>query len=70
MTKLPPAVFPFGTEEKKIAKKIVINDTKLYVPVKPLSTQEDTKQLQHLILAFERAIKWNKYQLKLSKLRN
>ena len=36
-------------------------DTKLYVPVVTLSTQENTKFLQQLKSCFKRVIKWNKY---------
>ena len=39
----------------------VINDTKLYVPVVTLSTQENTKFLQQLKSGFKRVINWNKY---------
>ena len=38
-----------------------ITDTKLYVPVVTLSTQENTKFLQQLKSGFKRAINWNKY---------
>ena len=38
-----------------------INDTKLYVPVVTLSTQENTKLLQQLKSIFKRVINWNKY---------
>ena len=38
-----------------------ITDTKLYVPVVTLSTQEDTKFLQQLKSGFKRVINWNKY---------
>ena len=38
-----------------------ITDTKLYVPVVPLSTQENTKFLQQLKSGFKRVINWNKY---------
>ena len=38
-----------------------ITDTKLYVPVVILSTQENTKFLQQLKSRFKRAINWNKY---------
>ena len=38
-----------------------ITDTKLYVPVVKLSTQENTKFLQELKSDFKRAINWNKY---------
>ena len=38
-----------------------ISDTKLYVPVVTLSTQENTKFLQQLKSGFKRVINWNKY---------
>ena len=38
-----------------------ITDTKLYVPVVTLSTQENTKLLQQLKSRFKRVINWNKY---------
>ena len=38
-----------------------INDTKFYVPVVTLSTQENTKFLQQLKSGFKRVINWNKY---------
>ena len=38
-----------------------ITDTKLYVPVVTLSTQENTKSLQQLKSGFKRVINWNKY---------
>ena len=36
-------------------------DTKLYVPVVTLSTQENTKLLQQLKSSFKKVINWNKY---------
>ena len=38
-----------------------ITDTKLYVPVVTLSTQENSKFLQQLKSGFKRVINWNKY---------
>ena len=38
-----------------------ITDTKLYVPVVTLSTQDNSKLLQQLKLDFKRVINWNKY---------
>ena len=38
-----------------------ITDTKLYVPVVTLSTQDNAKLLQQLNAGFKRVIKWNKY---------
>ena len=43
---------------------IAITDTKLYVPVVTLSTQENTKFLQQLKSGFKRVINWNKYLAK------
>ena len=39
-----------------------ITDTKLYVPVVILSTQNDKKLLEQLKTGFKRTIKWNKYR--------
>ena len=38
-----------------------ITDTKLYVPVVTLSTQDHSKLLQQLKSGFKRVISWNKY---------
>ena len=43
------------------AGTFAITDTKLYVPVVTLSTQESTKFLQQLKSGFKRVIDWNKY---------
>ena len=43
------------------AATFAITDTKLYVPVVTLSTQENTKFLQQLKSSFKRVINWNKY---------
>ena len=43
------------------AETFAITDTKLYVPVVTLSTQENTKLLQQLKSGFKRVINWNKY---------
>ena len=39
-----------------------IKDTKIYVPVVTLSTQDNAKLLQLLKSGFKRTINWNKYQ--------
>ena len=39
-----------------------IRDTKLYVPVVTLSTENDKKLLEQLRTGFKRTIKWNKYR--------
>ena len=46
--------------------KFKITDKKLYVPVVPLSTQDNVKLLKQLELDFKRTINWNKYQSKIS----
>ena len=43
-----------------------ITDTKLYVPVLTLSTQDNAKMLEQLKFGFKRTINWNKYQTQLS----
>ena len=43
------------------ATTFAITDTKLYVPVVTLSTQENTKIFQQLKSGFKRVINWNKY---------
>ena len=42
--------------------KFTITDTKLYVPVATLSTQDNVKLLKQLESDFKRTINWNKYQ--------
>ena len=42
--------------------KFAITETKLYVPVVTLSTQDNAKLLQQLKSGFRRTINWNKYQ--------
>ena len=44
------------------AGKFAITDTKLYVPVVTLSTQDNAKLLQQLKSGFKRTINWNKYE--------
>ena len=43
------------------AGTFAITDTKFYVPVVTLSTQENTKFLQQLKSGFKRVINWNNY---------
>ena len=45
--------------------KFQITETKLYVPVVTLSTQDNTKLLQQLKSGFKRTINWNKYESKM-----
>ena len=42
--------------------KFAITDTKLYVSVVTLSTQDNAKLLQQLKSGYRRTINWNKYQ--------
>ena len=44
------------------AEKFKITETKLYVPVVTLSTQDNAKLLQQLKSVFKRTINWNKYE--------
>ena len=39
-----------------------ITDTKLYIPVVTLSTENDKRLLEQLRVGFKRTIKWNKYR--------
>ena len=48
----------------KFKLKFEISDTKLYVPVVTLWTQDKEKLSQQLKTGFKRTIDWNKYQLK------
>ena len=42
--------------------KFQTTDTKLYVPVVTLSTENDKRLLEKLRTGFKRTIKWNKYR--------
>ena len=39
-----------------------MTDTRLYVPVVTLSSQDDNKFLKQIKTGFKRTIKWNKYR--------
>ena len=43
-----------------------MTDTKLYIPVVTLSTQNNAKLIQQLKSGFKRTINWNKYLSKKS----
>ena len=43
-------------------EKFVITETKLYVAVVTLSTQDNAKLLQQLKSVFKRTIEWNEYE--------
>ena len=53
-----------ATNIQNQAATFAITDTKLYVPVVTLSTQNNTKFLQQLNSGFKRVINWNKYSSK------
>ena len=44
------------------AGRFAISNTKLYVPVVTLSTQDNAKLFQQLKFGLKRTINWNKYQ--------
>ena len=52
---------PVSTNNANQVATFAITDTKLYVPVVTLSTQENIKFLQQLKSGFKRLINWNKY---------
>ena len=49
------------------AATLAITDTKFYVPVETLSTQDNAKLLLQLKSGFKRTLNWNKYQSKVTK---
>ena len=55
--------YPDGSLTGAIFK---ITDTKLYVPVIILLTEDDNKLIEQLKLEFSRTIKWNKYRSEMS----
>ena len=54
------------SEDLKFKTKFQIRDTKLYVLVVTLSTQDNEKISKHLKSGFKRIISWNKYQTRVS----
>ena len=48
-------------------EKFAITETKLYVAVVTLSTQNNAKLLQQLKSGFKRAINWNEYESSIKK---
>ena len=58
-----PAV---ATIDNSANARFKIIDTKLYVPVVTLSTENDKRLLEQLIARFKRPIKWIKYRLKMT----
>ena len=55
------------TNNEDLATTFSITDTKLYVPVVTLSTQDNAELLQQLKSVFKRTINWNKYQSSIKK---
>ena len=45
----------------QVLEHFEITDTKLYVPVVTLSTQDNSQLVQQLKSGFKRVISWNKY---------
>ena len=58
LTWSPTCVISSATGERKFQ----ISETKLYVPVVILSTQDNAKLLQQLKSGFKRTINWNKHE--------
>ena len=48
------------------AATLSVTDTKVFVPVVTLSTEDNEKKLQQLKSGFKRTVNWNKYQSKVS----
>ena len=55
-----------ATDVNNQGKIFSITDTKLYVPLVTLSTQDHAKLLEQLKSGFKRTVNWNKYQSKKS----
>ena len=53
-----------ATDKRNQSATFSITDTKLYVPVVTLPSQNNAKQLEQLKSGFKRTINWNKYQSK------
>ena len=58
-----PAV---ATANSQISATFKIKNTKLYVPLVNLSTENDNKLLEQLKTGFKRTIRWNKYKSEMS----
>ena len=61
LTWSPTCIISSATEETKFKT----TETKFYVPVVTLSTQDNAKILQQLKSSFKRTIYWNKYESKI-----
>ena len=51
-----------ATNNQPTGLEFQITDTKLYVPIVSLSTENDKKVLEQLKSGFKRTVKWNKYR--------
>ena len=49
--------------------RFTVTDTKLYIPIKTLSTQDNAKLLQQLKSGFKRAINWIKISIRFKNIR-
>ena len=65
LTRFPNSVISNAVANKAIT--FAITDTKLYVSIVILSTQDNSKLLPQLKAASKRTVNWNKYQLKKKK---
>ena len=67
LTRFPNSVISNAVANQAIT--FAITDTKLYVSIVILSTQDNSKLLPQLKAASKRTVNWNKYQLKKKKKR-
>ena len=58
--------FLMAGTEKNQNPRFTITNTKLYVPVVTLPTQDNVKLLKQLESGFKRTINWHKYQSKVT----
>ena len=65
LTRFPNSVISNAVANQAIT--FAITDTKLYVSIVILSTQDNSKLLPQLKAASKRTVNWNKYQLKKKK---
>ena len=63
---LKNGVISNSAAKKNQAKTFTITDTKLYVSVETLSTQDNAKLLEILKSGFKRKINWNKWNSKIT----
>ena len=68
MLSIAVLVNSISTEANQVPKQ-KLTDTKLYVSVVALSTQDNVKLLKQLESSFKKTLNWNKYQSKRKKIR-